>query len=97
MKLRAKRSTWKPSATITEYYVQYDKLTMFTQFDGTRFVCAYESKDETIGPFDEKKLESKIVMVMNRRDVVLESIRVVEKKVDGALKRRTFEQVFSAA
>jgi len=98
VKLRAKRSTWKSVSTEILYFVQYDRIIAPPTNVGLNYSRPLQHVESvTEGPFDDKVLERRIVMTMNRVDVVPESVQVVEMKVDGQWKSRSREQHVSAA
>lgn len=90
MKLRAK-GAWKPTGIITQHYIQYDRFDNpgYWQFDGINYRLHRDTVTETIGPFNDCTVERKVNILMNRLDVVLESIYVIERRIDGEPKRRT--------
>lgn len=98
MKLRA-RTSRKKQTTVVQYYVQYDRMTAPpTQVDMNYSRPSYDSAEAVLdGPYVIQKIESRVVLAMNRLDVVPGSVRIVEKRVDGPIRKRTAAQASSAA
>lgn len=97
MKLRARRSR-KLQTALVRYYVQFDRrVGPDTQVGMNYGSPTHHVETVTDGPYSIQKIEGRVVMAMNRRDVILDSVRIIEKKVDGPVRRRTIDHAAATA
>lgn len=98
MKLRA-RTSRKKQTTVVRYYVQYDRMTAPPTQVGMNYSRpSYDSTEAVLdGPYDIQTIERKVTNALHRSDVVPDSVKIVEKRVDGPIRKRTAEPSASAA
>lgn len=85
------RNSHKKATTVTQYYVQYDRmLSPPTQMGVNYSRPAYDHTEPVLdGPYRIQKIESRVVLAMNRLDIVPGSVRIIEKRVDGPVRKRS--------